>query len=66
DRECIIKSKPTEPVLAEVSAQIINDPNVDLSELTNQLSSALRKRIVEAGYRGELTARILILKAWDD
>ncbi|CAG8466195.1 3318_t:CDS:2 [Diversispora eburnea] len=26
----------------------------------------LKKGIVEAGYRGELTARLLLLKAWDD
>ncbi|CAG8498236.1 4132_t:CDS:1 [Funneliformis caledonium] len=63
NRECIIISMPTEPVLAEAAAQIMNDPNVNLTELINQLSSALKKGVVEAGYRGELAARLLLLKA---
>ncbi|CAG8854498.1 42178_t:CDS:1, partial [Gigaspora margarita] len=29
------------------------------------LSEALKKGVVEAGYRGELTARLLLLNAWD-
>ena len=66
DRECIITSMPTEPVLAEAAARMMNDPNVSLAELINQLSSALKKGVVEAGYRGELTARLLLLRAWDD
>ena len=66
DRECIITSMPSEPVLAEAAARIMNDSNVNLTELINQLSSALKKGVVEAGYRGELAARLLLLKAWDD
>ncbi|CAG8852198.1 13669_t:CDS:1, partial [Gigaspora margarita] len=66
DREYVITSMPTEPVLAEASARIMNDPNVRLTELINQLSSAHKKGVVEAGYRGELTARLLLLKAWDN
>ena len=66
DRECVITSMPTEPVLAEASARIMNDPNVRFTELINQLSSAHKKGVVEAGYRGELTARLLLLKAWDN
>ncbi|CAG8834999.1 27161_t:CDS:2, partial [Racocetra persica] len=66
DRECIITSMPSEPVLAEASARIMNDPDVCFTELINQLSSALKKGVVEAGYRGELTARLLLLRAWDD
>ncbi|CAG8638432.1 1329_t:CDS:2 [Paraglomus occultum] len=66
DRECITTSMPTEPVLAEAAARMMNDPNVSLAELINQLSSALKKGVVEAGYHGELTARLLLLRAWDD
>ncbi|CAG8831877.1 11791_t:CDS:1, partial [Gigaspora margarita] len=66
DREYVVTSMPTEPVLAEASARIMNDPTVRLAELINQLSSALKKGVVEAGYRGELTARLLLLKAWDN
>ncbi|CAJ0749101.1 3807_t:CDS:2, partial [Entrophospora sp. SA101] len=66
DRECIITSMPTEPVLAEAASQIMNDSNVNLTKLINQLSSALKKGVIEAGYHGELAARLLLLKAWDD
>ncbi|CAG8805753.1 15781_t:CDS:2, partial [Gigaspora margarita] len=65
DREYVVTSMPTEPLLAEASARIMNDPYISPIELINQLSSALKKGIVEAGYRGELTARLLLLNAWD-
>ncbi|CAG8772474.1 11839_t:CDS:1, partial [Racocetra fulgida] len=65
DRKYVVTSMPTEPVLAEASARIMNDPHVSLTELINQLSEALKKGVVEAGYRGELTARLLLLNAWD-
>jgi hypothetical protein len=35
DRESIITSMPSEPVLAEASARIMNDPNVNLTQLIN-------------------------------
>ncbi|CAG8766589.1 4721_t:CDS:1, partial [Racocetra fulgida] len=66
DRKSIITSMPTEPVLAEASAQIMNDPDINLIELINSLTSALKNGAVEGGYRGELVARLLLLKAWDD
>ncbi|CAG8469482.1 8349_t:CDS:2 [Diversispora eburnea] len=57
-------SMPTERVLAEASSRIINDPDVDLPELINQFSSALKKGIVEVGHREELTTRLLLLITW--
>ncbi|CAG8831448.1 30742_t:CDS:1, partial [Racocetra persica] len=65
DRKYIVTAMPTEPVLAEASARIMNDPHISLTELINKLSEALKKGVVEAGYRGELTARLLLLNAWD-
>ncbi|CAG8854769.1 20013_t:CDS:1, partial [Gigaspora margarita] len=50
DRKYVVTSMPTEPVLAEASARIMNDPYVSLTELINQLSEALKKGVVEAGY----------------
>ncbi|CAG8464573.1 26462_t:CDS:2 [Dentiscutata erythropus] len=44
----------------------ISEDHVCFTELINQLSSALKKGVVETGYCGELTARLLLLKAWDD
>ncbi|CAG8841880.1 12447_t:CDS:2, partial [Gigaspora margarita] len=65
DRKYVVTSMSTEPVLAEASARIMNDSDISLTKLINQLSEALKKGVVEAGYRGELTARLLLLNAWD-
>ncbi|CAG8572318.1 3247_t:CDS:2 [Ambispora leptoticha] len=35
-REYIVTSMPSEPVLAEASARIMNDPYVSFTELINQ------------------------------
>ncbi|CAG8802771.1 17563_t:CDS:2, partial [Racocetra fulgida] len=66
DRKNITTSMSTEPVLAEASAQIMNDPDIKLIEIINELISSLQDGGVEGGYRGELVARLLLLKAWDD
>ncbi|CAG8826329.1 32652_t:CDS:2, partial [Racocetra persica] len=63
--EYIITEMPTEPLLTEASTRIMNDPYISLTELINQLSSALKNGVVEGGYRGELVARLLLLNAWD-
>ncbi|CAG8701632.1 16676_t:CDS:2, partial [Dentiscutata erythropus] len=63
DHKSIIISMPSEAVLAEASAQIMNDPEIGLIELINTLTSVLKNGIVEGGYRGELIARLLLLKA---
>ncbi|RIB07563.1 hypothetical protein C2G38_2214076 [Gigaspora rosea] len=65
DRKNIITSMSTEPVLAEASAQIMNDPDINLIDIINALISSLQNGGVEGGYRGELVARLLLLKAWD-
>ncbi|CAG8695558.1 10947_t:CDS:2, partial [Racocetra fulgida] len=48
NREYVVTSMPTEPLLAEASARIMNDPFISPTELINQLSSALKKGVVEA------------------
>ncbi|CAG8522319.1 12399_t:CDS:2, partial [Dentiscutata heterogama] len=56
DCKYFVISMPTEPVLAEASARIINDPKISLTELINKLSKALKKGIVEAEFLKSLLA----------
>uniref|UniRef100_A0A1D1XK08 Cytochrome c-type biogenesis protein CycH n=1 Tax=Anthurium amnicola TaxID=1678845 RepID=A0A1D1XK08_9ARAE len=65
ERDRITTSLPSEPILAEAASRIINDPSVDVSELLNVLASTFREGVVLGGYRGELVARFLLLRAWD-
>ncbi|CAG8722062.1 430_t:CDS:2, partial [Cetraspora pellucida] len=47
DHKYIVTVMPTEPVLAEASAQIMNNSHISLTELINKLSEALKKGIIE-------------------
>jgi hypothetical protein len=64
-RDRIATSLPSEPILAEAASRIMNDPSVDVSELLNVLASTFKEGVVLGGYRGELVARFLLLRAWD-
>src|SRR5688572_13002817 len=44
----------------------MNNPNINLTQLINQLTLALKKGAVEASYHEKLVARLLLLKAWHD
>ncbi|CAG8727381.1 24676_t:CDS:2 [Cetraspora pellucida] len=48
DHKYIVTAMPTEPMLAEANAQIMNNSHISLTELINKLSEALKKGIVEA------------------
>jgi hypothetical protein len=54
----------SEPILAHASAQLMDHSNV-LRNSVDQLIMALRMGMADAGYRGELLARLLLILAWD-
>jgi len=55
---------PSEPILAEASAQIMN--NVGWHKFLQTLCGHVENGIVPAGYRGELLSKVLCLMAMDD
>lgn len=62
----ILGSYPSEPVLADASAMISqNHLQFKISILLKYLRNEIREGVVEAGYRGELVAKILLLLARD-
>jgi hypothetical protein len=67
DRESIISGYFSEPVLVQAAAQVTNsrDSNRRWSMLLEQLIFCMRNGMVDAGFSGELVARILLLLAWD-
>ena len=67
DRESILTGYFSEPVLVQAAAQVTNlaDSNKRWSMLLKPLVHCLRNGMVNAGFRGELVARILLLLAWD-
>ena len=71
DREAAITGYFSEPVLVEAAARLTRfGPALSRRNrwkvLLEVLVSSLKNGIVEAGYRGELSARILLLLAWDN
>jgi hypothetical protein len=70
DRDSAITGYFSEPVLVEAAAYLTNFNSA--FQITNRwkilleaLVSSLRNGIVDAGFRGELAGRILLLLAWD-
>jgi len=55
---------PSEPILAEASAQLMHRQGY-LESILSFLAVSLRYGIVDAGYRGELVAQLLVLLAID-
>ena len=73
DRQAMITAHCSEPMLVQAAAQLTNfisenkgSLNVLWNRLLMRLCRSLRSGIVDAGYRGELLARILLLMAWDE
>lgn len=62
DRETLLVDYPSEPILAEAAAKIMNQHG---KKILQHLQSSFLKNIAEAGSRGELVARILLLMAKD-
>jgi hypothetical protein len=59
-REYIISSTPSEPIVAEAAAQVLQDQN-----LIRLLFNNVRHGLIEKGQRGELVARLLLTLAHD-
>jgi len=55
---------PSEPILAEASAQLMADLRV-LEIILFNLKTALQYGYIEPGYRGELIARLILTIAWN-
>ena len=62
DRMMMISSYPVEPILAEAAARLTQ--MIPMRILLRHLLKAIRSGMVEAGYRGELAARIILIRAW--
>ncbi|CAG8657799.1 5598_t:CDS:1, partial [Paraglomus brasilianum] len=64
-RDMVYMCYPSEPLLAEASAQLMNETGA-MRMLLPPLLSAVRYGLVEGGYQGELVARCILLMAWDE
>ncbi|KAG9297985.1 hypothetical protein G9A89_018813 [Geosiphon pyriformis] len=64
ERESVLSAVPSEPILAEASAQLMHRQGY-LESILSFLAVSLRYGIVDAGYRGELVAQLLVLLAID-
>ena len=69
-RQSIISAYFSEPVLVQAAAQLTNETSIfsfgnSWEFLLRMLIQSLRNGMVDAGFRGELVARILLLLAWD-
>ena len=72
DRESMVTGYFSEPVLVQAAAQLTNEASSEVHSALNKwrvllkvLLGSLRKGMVDAGFRGELVARVLLLLAWD-
>ena len=65
EKDTIYTSYISEPALAEASASITRDPRTGIDSLLPPVIDVVRQGAVEGGFRGELTARILLTLAWD-
>lgn len=63
DRMLVTSNYLIEPILAEAAAQLME--SIPVHALLDHLLKAVRSGMVEAGFRGELGARIILMKAWD-
>ncbi|CAG8601560.1 5406_t:CDS:2 [Paraglomus occultum] len=64
-RDMVYMCYPSEPLLAEVSAQLMNETGA-MQMLLPPLLSAVHYGLVEGGYQGELVACCILLMAWDE
>ena len=65
DRHFLKIYYPSEPILAEVSAEITSDIRIGWLPAVRALYQHLQNGIVSAGYRGELLSKVLCLIAMD-
>jgi hypothetical protein len=66
DRESMWSGYPSEPILAEAAARLLNQPPTNIQSLAPTiLESALNKGLLARGERGELVARTLLTVAHD-
>src|SRR5438132_2746844 len=66
DRYTMITNYPSDPTMTEAASQIMNCVDVlQWEHFLQPLITAMKEGVVEAGYRGELAARLLLLRAWD-
>ncbi|CAJ0637020.1 7278_t:CDS:2, partial [Entrophospora sp. SA101] len=64
DRQRLYIGYSSEPILAEASAILMSDIK-NYSHLLKTLCNSVEDGIVDAGFRGELVAKLLLLRAWD-
>ena len=72
DRESMVTGYFSEPVLVQAAAQLTNETSSEVPSASNRwnmllkvLLGSLKNGTVDAGFRGELVARVLLLLAWD-
>eukprot|EP00743_Colponemidia_sp_Colp-15_P003175 GILK01003430.1.p1 GENE.GILK01003430.1~~GILK01003430.1.p1 ORF type:complete len:1113 (+),score=138.28 GILK01003430.1:63-3401(+) len=65
DREHILVRYPSEPILAEAAAHLWYDYRNKLGRCLETLSRLIQLGTIDAGSRGELVARLLLLLAFD-
>ena len=65
DRDAVVTGYFSEPVLALAAGQLTNAVPNGWGLLLESLVQSLRDEQVDAGFRGELVARLLLLMAWD-
>ncbi|CAG8684476.1 2580_t:CDS:1, partial [Ambispora gerdemannii] len=65
ERESLITTSPSEPILAEAASHIMNYPGI-FKQVLDHLATSIRSHVVvNAGDQGELVGRILCLLAVD-
>ena len=64
-RDAVVTGYFSEPILALVAGQLTNALPDGWNKLMAILMQSLRNGQVNAGFRGELVARLLLLMAWD-
>ncbi|CAG8586134.1 8124_t:CDS:1, partial [Paraglomus brasilianum] len=63
DRENILVIYPSEPILSEAALKIIEVTD-NQTFVLDRLEYSLKNGLVEAGFRGELVARIILILGW--
>ena len=64
DRRSIYVDYPSEPILAEAAASLMEKQS-DYVTMLSILENSLKLSIVDTGYRGELVARLILLQFMD-
>ncbi|CAG8634928.1 12267_t:CDS:2, partial [Ambispora gerdemannii] len=65
ERESLVTTSPSEPILAEAASHIMNYPGIFVQVLNHLVNSIRSHVVVNAGDQGELVGRILCLLAVD-